>query len=432
MANELIISGNSSGVAIALLTDRKLVEYQNESSGQQVAVGDFYLGIVKKISASLNAAFVDIGLEKDAFLPYFDLGPNIRSVQKLYKLVSESGLKAGDLDNFRLEEQTVKTGKISTVLKKGDRILVQVIKEPIGNKGPKVGCDISIAGRYFVLVPFGNSISISKKIGDPEEKKRLKSLAGTIRFKNFGVIVRTVADGTDIEELDKDLRMLHHKWDLLIKNLKSAQPKQLVMGEGNRVETLLRDLLNDDFNLVAVNDEALFRQVHTYVGNIAPGKEKIVKHYQGKPDIFEQYGVARQIKSSFGRTVPFGSGGYLIVEHTEALHVFDINSGSINLGGESRDAIAAKINLEAVEEIARQIRLRDMGGIIVIDFIDLRDPEHKKTVFQGLVSAMKQDRANHTILPMSKFGLVQITRQRVRPETVIVNTETCPDRKSVV
>jgi ribonuclease G len=426
MSNELIVSKHGAGVDIALLCDKKLTELHRETGAAGYNVGDFYLGRIKKISPSLNAAFVDIGSDKDAFLHYYDLGPNVRSVKKLTRQLLDGIPGADDLDKFELEEQTVKTGKIGQVFKRGDIMLVQVIKEPIGNKGPKIGCDISFAGRYFVLVPFSNHISLSKKIGNPDEKKRLKKLAQSLKPANFGVIIRTVAEGVDIAELDQDLRALVNKWEQLAGNLRTAQAGRLVLGEGSRLDTLLRDVLNESYSNISVNDKDLFNELKLYVGRIAPQLDKIVKLYQGKGEIFDHYNVNRQIRSSFGKTVPFSGGAYLVIEHTEALHVFDVNSGSMVLDAENREENVAKINMEAVHEIARQIRLRDMGGIIVIDFIDMRDPQHKKELGNALRNAMKPDRARHTILPMSKFGLVEITRERVRPQTVISNTETCP------
>jgi ribonuclease G len=426
LSYELIIQKNSSGVEIALLSGKKLVEFHKETAGSAIQVGNFYLGKIRKISPTLNAAFVDIGADKDAFLTYFDLGPNVRSLKKFTHLIQHGGLKSPELDGFVLEPQTVKTGKISQVFKVGDRVLVQVTKEPIASKGPKVTCDISLAGRYFVLVPFANNISISKKIGTPAEKKRLKDLAASLRPENFGVIIRTVSEGVDIEELDKDLRNLVKKWDELKLKLHTAKISDLVLGEGNRLHTLLRDVLNEDFTQIVVNDSALYTELKTYLQRISPQSEKILKQHQGKNSVFDQFGVNRAIKASFGKSVTFSGGAYLVIDHTEALHVIDVNSGSISFDPENREENVFRVNCEAVEEIARQIRLRDMGGIIVIDFIDMRDPKKKAELFKQLRDAMKTDRAKHTILPMSKFGLVQITRERVRPATEIVTTEVCP------
>lgn len=427
MSNELIIHKNSSGVEIALLRDKKLIELHHETLGAGFQVGDVYLGKVRKLSPAMNAAFIEVGFEKDAFLTYFDLGPNIFSLKKFTTNVRSGSQTDADLSQFTLEPQTVKTGKISQVFKTKDLIPVQVIKEPIANKGPKVTTEISLAGRYFVLVPFSQQISISRKIGSPAEKKRLKDLAQSLKPENFGVIIRTVAEGIEIEELDKDLRDLIKKWNQLALNLKKAKEGEVVLGEGNRLETLLRDLLNDSFSQILVDDEALYKQLLLYVAKISPESEKIVKLHGGKQAVFDATGVNRLIKSSFGKSVPFSGGAYLIIEHTEALHVIDVNSGNMTFNAENRDDNILKVNLEAAEEIARQVRLRDMGGIIVIDFIDMRDPKKKLELHHALRIAMKTDKAKHNILPMSKFGLVQITRERIRPALEISTTEVCPE-----
>lgn len=317
MSNELIIQKGSSGVEIALLSNRKLIEFHRETASDGFQVGDFYLGKVKKISPSLNAAFVHVGGEKDGFLTYFDLGPNLKSLRKVVKSAIGGHPRAADLDEFTIEEPIVKTGKIGQVLKSGEPLLVQVIKEPIANKGPKVTCDISIPGRYFILVPFTNHISISRKIGNPKEKSRLKDLANSIRPHNFGVIVRTVSEGVAIEELDKDMRDLIKKWNDLIKGLKNATTATKVLGEGNRLQTLLRDILNDSFTQIVTNDSEIHAAVKETLGKYNTDADKILKLHAGKNSLFDQYNVNRQIQSSFGRNVPFSGGAYLVIDHTD-------------------------------------------------------------------------------------------------------------------
>ncbi len=425
MSNELIIKRSSSGIEIALLSDKKLTEFHQETVDSSFQVGDFYLGKVRKISPSLNAAFVNVGGEKDGFLTYFDLGPNVRSLQKFVRMALDGNPNAGDLDSFELEEQTVKTGKISAVVKSGEQILVQVMKEPIANKGPKITCDISLPGRYFILVPFSRQVSISKKIGNAKEKARLKDLAHSIKPKNFGVIVRTVSEGVALEELDKDLRDLLKKWDELVIGLRKASVGQKVIGNANRIDSLLRDILNDSFSQISVDDAEMHASLKKTLEKYNIDANKILRHYQGKLPIFDQYGINKQIKSSFGKNVPFSGGAYLVIEHTEALHVIDVNSGNTSFDPSNREENVFKVNTEAVEEIARQIRLRDMGGIIVIDFIDMKDPKKKTALHQALKDAMSKDRARHNILPMSKFGLVQLTRERVRPALEIATSEIC-------
>jgi ribonuclease G len=424
--NELVIDKNSNGIDVALIFNKQLTELHKEDTVSSFQVGDVYLAKIKKIMPNLNAAFLDVGHERDAFLHYTDLGPNFKSVQKLTKIVTQGGLKDASLAEFAVEEEIVKTGKVSDVLKKGDEILVQIFKEPIGTKGPRITCDISFAGRFSVLVPFGKKTSISKKISDVSHKKRLKQMLDKLKPQNFGVIIRTVAEEAGIEEIEADLNGLIKQWEILIDNARNAQPIKKVLGEISRTEALLRDLLNDDFSNIHVNDEEYANKLRSYITNIAPGRESLVRYYNNKVPIFQHFGIDKQIKSAFGKNVMFSNGAYLIIEHTEAMHVIDVNSGRKTTDATSQQDNALKINLEATKEIARQLRLRDLGGIIVIDFIDLKSANDKKELHESLFQAMKSDRSKHNILPMSKFGLVQITRERVRPEMNINTSELCP------
>lgn len=426
MNKELLINSTPGEIVIALLEDRKLVEIIREKRNNSFAVGDIYLGKVKKVMPGLNAAFVDVGYEKDAFLHYLDLGPQVNSFNKLVKTVLNQKNANVNLGNFETEPEIKKDGKIGQVLTANQLIAVQIAKEPISTKGPRISTEISLAGRYLVLVPFADKISISQKISDGEERNRLKKLIQGIKPKGFGVIIRTVAQGKHVTEIEQDLQESVDRWSYMIQNLNNAQPKQKLLGEINRTSALLRDLLNDDFNSIVVNDENLMQEVKTYIHQIAPEKEKIVKLYKGKEEIFDAMGVERQIKSSFGRTVNFKSGAYLIIDHTEAMHVIDVNSGHRNKSEHDQETNALDTNIEAAQEIARQLRLRDMGGIIVVDFIDLYNANNRKILFDKLKDEMKLDRAKHTILPPSKFGLIQITRQRVRPELKIETLEKCP------
>lgn len=426
MANELIIDFSSAGEKIALLQDRKLVELHQEDFSSKFSVGDMYLGVVKKFKQELNAAFIDVGYQRDAFLHYQDMGPHIRSLNKLTRMSLQGGQKSGDLANFKLEKETLKTGKITDTLTKGQKILVQVAKEPISSKGPKLSMEISIAGRFFIMVPFISSVTVSKKIESSEERLRLKNLTTSLKGANYGLICRTAAEGKTVQDLHKDLMELEHKWDTVIKNLKNAQVGDLILGENRRSQMVLRDLLSQEFSAIVTNDQNFYEELKQYLGNLSPELVKVLKHYKGKENIFSQFGIDKQIKMLFGKSVALQGGPYLIIEHTEALHVIDVNSGNKQKISESGASYALNVNIEAAKEIARQLRLRDMGGIIVIDFIDLRNAGHKKELFDALKKAMASDRAKHTILPMSKFGLIQITRQRVRPETNITTSEFCP------
>lgn len=426
---ELVIDVNATEIAIALLENKQLVELNKEKSNIQFAVGDIYLGKVKKIMPGLNAAFVDVGYEKDAFLHYLDLGPQFQSFNKFLQATLSKKNKPLPVSKLKLESEIDKNGKIGNVLTSGQQVLVQIAKEPISTKGPRLSSEISIAGRNIVLMPFSDKVSISQKISSPEERKRLKRLMESIIPRNFGVIVRTAAEGKKVAVLDAELRGLIKKWEGALEKLKTAQAPSLVVSELKRTSAILRDMLNVSFNNIHVNDENVYNDIKEYIDTIAPEKEKIVKLYQGDVPIFEQFGVEKQIKSLFGKTVSFKSGAYLIVEHTEALHVFDVNSGNRSKATNDQETNALDVNLSAAEEIARQLRLRDMGGIIVVDFIDMHSQENRQIVFEKMKEIMAKDRTKHNILPLSKFGLMQITRQRVRPEMHISTVEKCPTCK---
>jgi len=422
---ELVISSNDSGITIALLEEKKLLELHKEKNDASFSVGDIYLGRVKKVIPGLNAAFIDVGYEKDAFLHYLDLGPQVKTLQKYTKTV-QSKKQYNPITNIVRDQDIDKTGKISSVLSSGQQVVVQVVKEPISTKGPRISMELSLAGRYLVLIPFSDKVSVSQKIKNPEEKSRLKKLIHSIKPKNFGVIVRTVAEGKKVAELDSDLRNLLSKWESGMKKLTAAQPRQKLIGELSRTSAILRDMLTPDFNSITVDDRGLADEIRSYLGNFSAEYQDIVKHYRGKEPIFEHLGVEKQIKGSFGKMVTIKSGVYLIIEHTEALHVIDVNSGHRMNSAESQENNALEVNLEAATEIARQLRLRDMGGIIVVDFIDMHEGQNRRKLYERLKEEMKNDRAKHTILPPSKFGLVQITRQRVRPEMNIETYEKCP------
>jgi len=423
---ELIISTGHAGVEIALLEDKVLVELHKEKTNNNFSVGDVYLGKVKKIMPGLNAAFVDVGYEKDAFLHYLDLGPQVRSFLKFTKLALSGKDESLAMDSFELEPDIDKNNKIASVLHPNQQILIQIAKEPISTKGPRVSSEVSFAGRYLVLVPFSNRISVSQKIKSADERNRLKRLINSIRPKNYGVIIRTVAENKLVADLDADLRNLVAKFELLAERLPTAKPPQKVVSELDRTSAMLRDLLNPSFNSIVVSDSVVYEDMGQFLKQIAPEKLEILKLYKGKLPIFEHYGIDKQIKGSFGKVVTIKSGVYLIIEHTEALHVIDVNSGHRMKTEDSQETNALDTNIEAAIEVARQLRLRDMGGIIVIDFIDLNEGAHRRMLYDKLRTEMARDHAKHTILPPSKFGLVQITRQRVRPQMNIEILEKCP------
>ncbi len=429
MSSDLIIDVTPSEIVIALQENKKLVELTRERSGAKFAVGDIYLGKVKKIMPSLNAAFIDVGYDKDAFLHYLDMGPQFATLNKFLRIATSRKSKISSLSRINSEPDIDKEGKVNDLLKVGQKILVQVAKEPISTKGPRLTSEISIAGRYLVLMPFSDKVSVSQKIKTNEEKNRLKKLIQSIKPRKYGVIVRTVAEGKKVAELDQELRRLVDKWETTFNKLARANVPSLIIGEMDRTTALLRDIYHPDFSSIIVNDQSVCNEITDYIGSIQSDKRKIVKLYKGRQPVFEHYGIEKQIKASFGKTVSFKDGAYLIVEHTEAFHVIDVNSGNRAKIGLDQENNALDVNLAACNEIARQLRLRDMGGIIVIDFIDMHLSANRQKVYDHMKEIMANDRTKHNILPLSKFCLMQITRQRVRPEESIETAESCPTCK---
>ncbi len=427
MKTELIIRSNSSDIDFALLRDGKLIELNKETNDNKFSVGDIFLAKVGKVLSGLNAAFVNVGYPKDGFLHYHDLGAQVNSLNTFLKKVSTGNYKEFTLKNFRFENDIDKNGNINDVIKTGQNLLVQIVKEPISTKGPRLSSELSIAGRYLVLVPFSNRVSVSQKIEDSKEKERLKRLAQSIKPKGFGVILRTVAEGKKVAELDRDLQNSLERWKGMCKSITNKNTPTKILSELNRASSILRDVMNDSFTNIVTNDETLYVEIKEYLQEINPEKEKIVKLHDSDIPIFEKYGIERQIKTSFGKTTSMSKGAYLVIEHTEALHVIDVNSGNRSNKANSQEDTALEVNLIAAKEIARQLQLRDMGGIIVVDFIDMQSAENRQKLYQCLKDEMSFDRTKHKILPPSKFGLVQITRQRVRPELEIKTREPNPN-----
>ena len=427
MTSELVVDVQPKEISIALLEDKNLVEFQREGRNLSFSVGNMYLARVKKLMPGLNACFVDVGFERDAFLHYLDLGPQFHSYQKYIKQVLSDRKKLFPISRASVLPDIEKDGSISNVLQVGQEVIVQIVKDPISPKGPRLTCELSFAGRYLVLIPFNDKVSVSQKIKSGEERARLKQLLQSIKPKNFGVIVRTVAEGKRVAELDAELKILLKHWEESITRVqKSSKLPQLVYEETSRTVALLRDLFSPSFTNIYVNDESVFHEVKDYVSLIAPEQADIVKLYKGQLPIFDNFAITKQIKSSFGKTISYKNGAYLIIEHTEALHVVDVNSGNRSKANNGQEANALDVNLGAADELARQLRLRDMGGIIVVDFIDMSLAENRQKLYERMCHNMQKDRAKHNILPLSKFGLMQITRQRVRPAMDVNTAETCP------
>lgn len=426
LKSELFVDVQPKEISIALLEDSRLVSLQKEARNVVYSVGDLYLAKVKKLMPGLNAAFIDVGYEKDAFLHYLDLGPQFATYNELLKKAFENTAVIPDISTIEQQPDIPRQGRIADLLQSGQKLLVQIAKEPISTKGPRITTELSLTGRFMVLIPFGNKISISQKIKSPEEKVRLRQIISSIKPKGFGVIVRTSAEGKRVAELINELRTLLNAWNASIAKMQISTPPSLMYEEESRAVSIIRDIFNPSFESVYVNDAEIFDQIQNYVSLIAPEKKDVVKLYSKDIPIFDNFNITRQIKSAFGKTVSFKSGAYLIIEHTEALHVIDVNSGNRTKASQDQESNALEVNLRAAEEIARQLRLRDMGGIIVVDFIDMTKAEHRQQLLEHMRDLMAKDRARHNILPLSKFGLMQITRQRVRPALDITTEESCP------
>jgi len=427
MEKDLIIDVTRSEITIALLEDHRIVELNKESNESKGAMlADVYIGKVKKLIPTLNAAFVDIGDEKDAFIHYLDLGLNFTAFDTFARQMNPNRDFKSFYSSIPIDTILEKEGKIENVLKPGQPIIVQIVKEPISTKGSRLTAEISIAGRNIVLLPFTDKVSISQKISSREEKKRLERLMYSILPPNYGVIVRTAAEGKKAAVLNTELQVLVKKWEDSWPKVAAGKFPRLLFNENSKTTTILRDLLNDTFTNIYVNDEQVFGEIRNYIDLILPEREKIVKLYKGAEPILDHFDVVRQIKSAFGKVVPIKQGAYLVIEHTEALHVVDVNSGTRVKTGKDQEQNAYDVNCHAAEEIARQLKLRDMGGIVIVDFIDMDKPENRANLLKLMQDLMANDRAKHNILPLTKFGLMQITRQRVRPATEINTQETCP------
>ncbi|MFB9119999.1 Rne/Rng family ribonuclease [Bergeyella porcorum] len=429
MKKELIISYENERTKIALLEDGRLFELHEEEDNNEFTVGDLFLGRVKKLAPNLNAAFVNIGYGKDAFLHYQDLGPDFLSYQKFIKDTFAKRQQSAELKNFQVQKAIDKNGTVDKVMAKDDVVLIQITKEPISTKGPRISTQLSLTGRFLVLIPFDNKVSISKKIKNPEDRERLKTLIESIRPEGFGVIIRTVAEGKKVAELHNDMNQLIQKWDATFRNIQKQKVPSKVLSEESRASAILRDNFNQDYTSIICDDEAMVEDIKNYLDVIAPERKKIVQFYDSHIPLLEYYNVEKQLKQSFGKhvNIPSSKGAYLVIEHTEALHVIDVNSGPNISSTTTNKEHGLNVNKLAATEIARQLRLRDMGGIIVVDFIDMVNPEHRRELYEHFREEMKKDNARHKILPPSKFGLIQMTRQRVRPEKQIETKEENPN-----
>lgn len=426
MKNQIIIHSSGKQTRIALIENGELAQLFIESEENQRTVGDVFLARVHKVMPGIRAAFIDVGLEKDAFLHFSDAGDHLGDYVRMLngpKSISKEAKK--ELDNFQNLSNNDKQILAGKLLQANQKLLVQIAKEPIGSKGPRISTDISIAGRFLVLIPMGRHVAVSKKISNFKERKRLKSIVSSMLPEGFGVIVRTVADGQDKEAIEDDMRTVLQKWERLIEKLESAKPPKLLHKDLDMVESILRDLFAKSYDLVLIDDYPLYKQIKSFVERIAPQMLPSVQLYKGREHIFDHARISQDVNSIFHPRVRMQSGGYLIFEQTEAMYVVDVNSGPY-AAKENQEDNSLRTNLEAAREIAKQLRLRDIGGIIVVDFIDLREEKNRKKIFDELKKEFKKDRAKTNVIGMSDFGLIQITRQRIRPSVLNSVSKVCP------
>jgi ribonuclease G len=415
MEKEIIINSTNEDTRIALLEDKRLMELFVERPDYERQVGDIYKGKVRKVVKGMQAAFIDIGFKQDAFLHFSDIGSNV-------------GQLFADIDEDELEGEGDTRSDVdpTSLLHKGQEIVVQIVKEPIANKGPRVSTELNIPGRFLVLLPRMRKIGISRKISSSAERKRLRNLMRKLLPKDFGLIIRTVAEGKDETALQQDLERLLQQWKELEKKIATAKPYTLLYKDLSMASSVIRDLFTDDVKRVVVDSRKMYRDIQKYLKEVSSDLHKRVEYYRGKQPIFDYFDIEKDIQRSIEKKVWMDNGGYLFIEQTEALAVVDVNSGRY-FGRKDHERNSLKINLEAVREIARQIRLRDLGGLIVIDFIDMEENSNKKKVLNELQKEFARDRAVSKIEPMSRFGLVEMTRQRIRPSLIHNLYDPCPN-----
>ncbi|MEQ9265000.1 MAG: Rne/Rng family ribonuclease [Balneolaceae bacterium] len=426
MKNQIIIHSSGNQNRIALIENGELAQLFIESEENQRTVGNVYVARVHKVMSGIKAAFIDMGTPKDAFLHFSDAGDHLDEYVSLLNgadaIPNSAKRDIKNKENLNNAQKQMLAGK---VLKNGQKLLVQIVKEPIGSKGPRVSTDITIAGRFLVLIPMGDYIAVSKRISNYKERRRLKSILNQMVPDGFGVIVRTVAQGQEDQAIEDDLRTVLQKWERVVDGIERAKPPTLLYKDLDMTESLIRDLFAKNYDRVLIDDPKMYRQIKSYVSQIAPQMVPNVELYKRKEHIFDFMKISEDVNSIFSPRVRMKMGGYLIFEQTEAMYVVDVNSGPY-AAKEKQEDNSLKTNLEAAREIAKQLRLRDIGGIIVVDFIDLKDDKNRKKIYDELKKEFRKDPAKTNILGMSDFGLVQITRQRIRPSVVNSVSNVCP------
>lgn len=427
MQKEIIINSSTTQNRVAITEEGTLIDFFVDSAEKGRMVGNIYFGKVARVLPGIRAAFIDIGLKHDAFLHFSDIGDQFREFQNVFDEddeTTEIGIEDEDQPEQNKPEVEKKAPQIPK-LHKGQDILVQIIKEPVANKGVRITSSISIPGRFCVLLPFDNKIGISKKIADFKERKRLKTLAKSILPDNCGLIIRTAAKEQEESTLESDLKYLVNSWKSIQSKVKESKPPTLLYNDLSTTTSVIRDLFTPDVSKVFIDSKSLFREIRDYIQLVQPELVSKIEFYKSRMPVFETFKIEEQIKTLMGRKVPLPNGGHIVIEHTEAMTVIDVNSGRYAAKKE-QELNSLKTDLEASREIVRQLRLRDIGGLIVIDFIDLEEEKNRKKIYDELKKEFKKDRAKIALLPMTDFGIVQITRQRVRQNIIQSINEVCP------
>lgn len=444
MKKDIIINSTANEHRIAILEDGRLAELFVEAPGRERMVGDIYFGRVAKVMHGIRAAFIDVGLQQDAFLHFSDIGSTLSEYNALFddddsddeeSVIPKStpapengnGNGGGAVAAPPTVQQRSETRRTRPEinLQKGQEILVQITKEPVGKKGVRVTSEIALPGRFLVLLPFDGKVGVSKKVTNFKERRRLRKLVRSLIPESFGAIIRTVAEGRSEEQIKTDLEELVRVWRNIEKTVKSEKAPALVHKDMNTTSSVIRDLFSDNVERVVMDDKKLFKEVRSYVQSLSPEMLKKIELFKDREPIFDKHGIEKDIQTMMSRKVWLKSGGYIYIEKTEAMTVIDVNSGRY-AANRDQEQNSLRTDLESAREVCRQLRLRDIGGIIVIDFIDLEDEKNKKKIYDEMKKELRKDRAKVTVLPMTEFGLVQITRQRIRQNVQLSFTESCP------
>ncbi|MCX6639494.1 MAG: Rne/Rng family ribonuclease [bacterium] len=412
---EIIINASPTETRIAMLEDGDLAELFVERPQHVRTLGNMYKGIVRKVVPGMQAAFVNIGGESDAFLHFSDVSD----------VGNTGGASPTPVVEMVITEPSGEKRTTRAPLRNGQEIIVQVIKEPIGSKGPRVTSQISMAGRYLVLIPGQSESGISRRITQIEERRRLRAVARTMRPKGFGLIIRTVSANHESEELKSDLGNLMELWGKLEKKIYEQKAPSLIYQDLSMAFSVVRDLCTPDIASLVVDSRSLYGEIEKYLKEVSPGILNSLSLYKGKTPIYDFYRIEQKIESIISRRVHLEGGGYIVIDHTEAMVVVDVNSGRF-MGKQDHEENSLKVNLRAAREVARQLRLRDIGGLIVVDFIDLEDDKNRRKVYEEMKRELTRDRAKTDILPLSEFGLMEMTRQRLRPALLYTFNEPCP------